>query len=138
VAGEVERFAAAVRDPATEEVLGWVRERKAQGGEGAAGWLVTQHPKWLDRATEDAAQELQGDESQGDGDRKSVVVKEEGVDAIVKQFQEDHPDVMLSFGENEKEVDIFTVPKRFTVGMLTIPAPSSRSIQSIFPACRRA
>ena len=108
----IQSFAILVKDSKSQEILVKANGSRMRNKEGITGWLVTQHPNWLDRAIENGVKEMRLDEA-GDtnGENPSDVLLEDPT-SILDKFREEHPGVDLSMVQESKSIKVHMLVHR--------------------------
>ena len=104
-ARNVREFAALTRDPQSQEVQTRVQQSEEQSRDGIEGWLVSQHPNWLQKPT---VTEMKPKPEPDESDQTGKPVGE-GVQEDVEGFTKAHSDVAVKLDMNNKAIDVSIV-----------------------------
>ena len=102
----IQRFTSLVQDSRGQSIFARAIESRTKNEEGVTGWLVTQHPDWLDRAVEDGVKKLNLAEDQtNDGSRRNF--SSEDVTSALDSFRETHPLVEVLVENEAKSIKVY-------------------------------
>ncbi|MCJ1383402.1 hypothetical protein MMC17_006516 [Xylographa soralifera] len=102
----IQSFTSLVKDSRSQEVFVRVNESRTKNEDGITGWLVTQHPDWLDRAIEDGVKELNIDEDQTN-DESRISLSLEDATPVLHKFREEHPFVEVLVDNESKNIKVY-------------------------------
>ena len=102
----IQSFTSLVKDPKSQEVFARANESRTKNEEGIAGWLVTQHPDWLDRAVEDGVKEMKIDEDQTN-DESHINLSLDEATPVIQRFREEHPHVEVLVDYELKSIKVY-------------------------------
>ena len=108
-ARSVKEFAALMRNAESKEIRTRANASEEQSGDGITGWLVTQHPDWLQKpVTVQVRPRPQEEEEENQATAEKAGKKVgEGVKEDVKEFQDAFPDVVVKLDAPNKMVEVY-------------------------------
>ena len=101
----IKNFIAVLQEPYSQEVLLKAKESHAESNEGIMTWLVTQHPKWLDKL-EDDTKDLRLDVGAGQNGDKGEELEQEDVPTIISKFQEEHTNLGITIDQEHRTLQV--------------------------------
>ena len=102
----IQSFTSLVRDSRSQQVFVRANESRSKNEEGITGWLVTQHPDWLDRAVEEGVKELKIEEDQKNDEGRSKSSLEDVI-PVLHKFREEHPLVEVLVENEAKSIEVY-------------------------------
>ncbi|MCJ1431092.1 hypothetical protein MMC27_000442 [Xylographa pallens] len=102
----IQSLTSLVKDSRSQEVFVRANESRTKNEEGITGWLVTQHPDWLDRAVEDGVKDMKIDEDQTN-DESHINLSLDDVTSVIHRFREEHPLVEVLVDQELKSIKVY-------------------------------
>ena len=115
---DLKSFARIMEDPRSRQILGKVKESKANNSQDITNWLVTEHEDWLEVKKE--ALDEENDYESRDLEVAASPTKVEGEDMrfSLERFRESHPSIEASYEEDARIIRVRTEAQIFDRSML--------------------
>ena len=104
----IRNFTAVLQEPHNQAVLLKAKESDAGSNDGIMTWLVTQHPKWLDKL-ENETKELRLDGGAGQDGDDGEELQQEDVPTVISKFREQHTNLEITIDQERQVLQVGNV-----------------------------
>ena len=112
---DIKDFTQSAQDSEMQEILKKAKETKGNDESGITSWVVTQHPKWLEKPVKVEYRKSETDDEQMDGDKTLSKASGDDPTTIVDQFRKDHPDVDVVLDQELRKIKVRLSPHYRTI-----------------------
>ncbi|MCJ1401542.1 hypothetical protein MMC11_004758 [Xylographa trunciseda] len=128
----IQSFSSLIKDSKSQGILIKANESRTKNDQGITGWLVTQHPDWLDRAVQDGVKELRLEEENDVNNESPGTISWEDATPVLDKFREKHPSIEVLMDHEFKSVKFYLPPPaRIHFQIQLQPGPQGNGIYTV-------
>ena len=103
--GDIKDFVQHMREPKSQEILRKAKDTKGKDGGAIMGWLVTQHPKWLEKSVHTTVEQVHVEAEDREEDKNAKLMAQDPA-VVVEVFRKDHPDLDVLIDQEAQEIKV--------------------------------